>query len=294
MGKNSLFLLVSLLLLAAGPVRGQLPPGSWELIHADRSKVFYGAPETRVLFQGNVLFANGEERYQADRVVYLEKSGLITMEGHILIIRDGYEIQAETLLFYSREGVTELEGDVRVKGETMSVSSRKALIREDGEMNFMEDVIFESGSYVGLADTMTVGDSQRSVSLGGIPYLAMEGRYIGGDEMIITLEEGSRITSLVITGHGDMMWTGEEQTIHLRSRDLSLFFEEENRLDLIRARGDVRGSLETGENVNHFHGESMDVRFSGNEPEEILLTGEAGGSVTGLTAGEKEENHVRD
>lgn len=245
-----------------------------------------------MLFQGNVLFANGEERYQGDRVLYLEKSGLITMEGHVFIIRDGYEMQAERLLFYSRTGVTEMEGNVRVKGETMSVASRKALIREDGEMNFMEDVVFESGSYVGLADTLTVGKSQKRVRLEGIPYLAMEGRYIGGDEMDIALEEGSRITSLVITGHGDMMWTGEEQTIHLRSRNLSLFFGEENRLDLILARGDVRGSLETGENVNHFHGRAMDVRFSDNEPEEILLTGEAGGSATGLTAGEKEENHV--
>ena len=270
-----------------------MPPGSWELIHADRSKVFYGAPETRVLFQGNVLFANGGDRYQGDRVIYLEKSGLITIEGHVLIKREGYEMQAETLFFHTRGGTTELKGDVRVKSETMSVSSEEAFIGEDGEMNFVHDVVFESGSYVGLADTMIVEKSQRSVRLDGIPYLAMEKRYIGGDEMVINLEEGNRITSLVIKGHGDMMWTGEEQTIYLQSRDLSLFFAEENRLDLIRARGDVRGSLESSDSVNHFHGQAMDVRFNRNEPEEILLTGEAGGSVTGLTAGEKEENNVR-
>ncbi|HPE20398.1 MAG TPA: LptA/OstA family protein [Candidatus Mcinerneyibacteriales bacterium] len=291
MGKNSLFPLVSLLLLAAGTVRGDMPPGSWELIHADRSKVFYGAPETRVVFEGNVSFANGEDRYRGDRVVYRESNGLISMEGNVLVRREGYEMQADTLFYDTKSGAAELEGEVRVTSETINVSSRKALIRGDGEMRFTGDVVFESSPYVGLADSMTVNGPQDSVLLEGVPYLSMEGGYIGGDRMVITLEEGARITSLVITGHGDLLWTGEEKTIHLQSHSLSLFFGGENRLDLILARRDVRGALETSESMNHFHGESMDVRFIGTEPEEILLTGEAGGSVTGLAAGGKEENH---
>ncbi|HHH84501.1 MAG TPA: hypothetical protein ENL15_00950 [Firmicutes bacterium] len=294
MEKNSFLFLVFLLLLSAAPVKGQMPPGPWELLHADRSKVFYGAPETRVLFEGNVSFANGTDLYRGDRVIYLEKTGLITIEGHVLIRQGGYEMKADALFFYTKKGVTELDGNVRVRGDAMSVSSRKALIREDGEMVFLQDVVFESGPYIGLADSMTVGESRETVCLNGMPYLAMEGRYIGGDEMVINLKEGSRITALVITGHGDMLWSGDEQTIHLRSRDLSLFFSEENKLDLILARGDVRGSLESRGSVNHFHGQAMDVRFVENEPEEILLTGEAGGSAVGLTAGEKEENDVRE
>jgi lipopolysaccharide export system protein LptA len=288
MVKNSRFYFIFIILfLASSEAGGQIPGGSWELLHAETSTVRYGGEGTRVVFLGDVRFVNGTERYESRRVVYEENRGRIIMDGDVKLYRGGTTIFADTLVFYLEDSKTELKGHVCVRGDEYIIESKEALLFSDGAMLFDGDIILEMDGYMGLADRLQRSASGDSVTLYGTPYIIMEERYIGGDAMTLYLKNDDVIDYLMISGHGDLFWNSDHQEMGLQSRLLYLYFTPENELSEVQARGDVKGVIKDGATANHFYGDSMDITFFENEPRLVLLTGKAGGSAVGLEKNEE-------
>tara|TARA_A100001037_G_scaffold276576_1_gene275961 strand:- start:110 stop:1222 length:1113 start_codon:yes stop_codon:yes gene_type:complete len=241
--------------------------------------VYYTASGVARLF-GDVTLSDGDRRLTADRVSYESISGRLSARGDVSAARGDLKLTADRWYKQATPGVSSAGGSVhyvQVSADTLEVMADSTVV--DDRYRFLSSVEVRQGAWSGSADQAIITDGER-ILMTDQATLRRDldsTRTVSSSAQSILLTLAETVVSEAVMSDSVLVVFASRADTTSRSTiaaDSSHLAFEETTLSALEAYGAAEISVATGGSSSVVGGSTVQVTFSDDHPEHVLINGE--------------------